>query len=278
MRSKDGRAVRLSLDLTLADDGGASGTLGPPVAEDAGSAPDLPRVLAFAGRGRALPLAEHAARGGSLDDATGGTLIEAVAAAGLRGRGGAAFPRPEAGPSRPSAGVGWSSSTAPRASRSAPRTRAAELAPHLVIDGAVLAAEAVGRARGGVAVKRYAPWAAHAAVAGRWRTTRHGARVRRREPGAYLAGEESALHRAASTAARRSRRVTPPRPPSAASGGGRRSSRTSRRSRTWRSSPATARRGSAGSARPTTRAPRSSRSAARSRGRACTRSPSARRR
>lgn len=159
----------------------------------------LPRLLAYAGRRGALTHAEHAARGGSLADVTcrGARLIDAVAAAGLRGRGGAAFPT--ATKLRAVAKRRGRHALVVNAAESEPLsakdTRLLELAPHLVIDGALLAAEAVRAGEVVLAVKQTA-WEAQAAVHAALAERRDARRVRLRAlTPAYLAGEESALIR-----------------------------------------------------------------------------------
>jgi NADH:ubiquinone oxidoreductase subunit F (NADH-binding) len=163
------------------------------------SATDLPRVLAYAGRGRALALSEHTARAGSLDEIAcrGERLIATVATAGLRGRGGAAFPT--ATKLRAVAGRRGRKALVVNAAESEPLSAKdrvlLELAPHLVIDGAVLAAEAVGAREVVLAVKQTA-WDAHAAVGRALGERRDAGRVRLESLApAYLAGEESALLR-----------------------------------------------------------------------------------
>jgi NADH:ubiquinone oxidoreductase subunit F (NADH-binding) len=159
----------------------------------------LPRLLAYAGRGGALTLAEHTAHGGSLDAVAcrGERLIDAVAAAGLRGRGGAAFPtatklRAVAKRRGRHAVVANGAESEPL---SAKDRRLLELAPHLVIDGALLAAEAVGAREVILAVKETA-WEAQAAVHHALGERRDAGRVRLQSlTPAYLAGEESALLR-----------------------------------------------------------------------------------
>jgi NADH:ubiquinone oxidoreductase subunit F (NADH-binding) len=179
------------------------------------SAAGLPRVLAFAGRGRALALDEHVARGGSLAQVTrrGDRLIDAVAAAGLRGRGGAAFPtgtklRAVARQRGRRALVVNGAESEPL---SAKDRALLELAPHLVIDGALLAAEAVGARAVAIAVKREA-WEAHAAVSAALSERRDAGAVRLESVStAYLAGEESALLRGLGGGPAKPT-VVPPRP------------------------------------------------------------------
>jgi NADH:ubiquinone oxidoreductase subunit F (NADH-binding) len=127
----------------------------------------------------------------------GEALIDAAAAAGLRGRGGAAFP----------AAVKLRAVAAQRGRRalvangaegepmSAKDRVLLERVPELVLDGVLLAAQAVGARDVVIAVKRSAPAAQEAvlrALAGR-RDAR-GVRVQT-VPDAYLAGEETALLR-----------------------------------------------------------------------------------
>jgi NADH:ubiquinone oxidoreductase subunit F (NADH-binding) len=163
------------------------------------SAAGLPRVLAHAGRAGALSLAEHAAHGGPLDEVTcrGKRLIDTVAAAGLRGRGGAAFPT--ATKLRAVAGRRGRHTLVVNGAESEPLSAKdrtlLELAPHLVIDGALLAAEAVSAREVILAVKQTA-WEAHAAVAGALDERRDTRAVQLESLApAYLAGEESALLR-----------------------------------------------------------------------------------
>ena len=106
----------------------------------------------------ALSLAEHLAIHGELPFGTrrerrgAGALIDLVEQAGLRGRGGAAFPLARkmravtaAGGRSRSAGGRSCSPTWPRESPRAVKDRLLlESLPHLVLDGGVLAARAVG--------------------------------------------------------------------------------------------------------------------------------------
>ena len=147
----------------------------------------LPRLLAGCHDTRALTLDEHAGRHGPVADAhhRGAALIDEVAAAGLRGRGGAAFPT----------AVKLRAVAARRGRRaivvnaaegeplSAKDRTLLELAPHLVLDGALLAAEAVGAREIVLAIKR-STWTAHEAVS-RALAERHdaGSRARADRPG-----------------------------------------------------------------------------------------------
>lgn len=175
----------------------------------------LPRVLGYAGRAGALALTEHTARGGSLDEVTcrGERLIDTVADAGLRGRGGAAFPT-----------ATKLRAVARRRGRHTLVVNGAEgeplsakdrtllgLAPHLVIDGALLAAGAIGARDVILAVKQTA-WEAHAAVGGALDERRDAGAVRLESLApTYLAGEESALLRALGGGPAKPT-VVPPRP------------------------------------------------------------------
>src|SRR5579871_6797759 len=107
----------------------------------------LPRLLAgLTAGGQGLSLAEHESVHGPLPSLTSAELIEAVRLSGLRGRGGADFPtarklRAVAQASRVSAVVVNGSETEPASAKD--RLLLTRL-PHLVLDGAVLAAGAVG--------------------------------------------------------------------------------------------------------------------------------------
>jgi NADH:ubiquinone oxidoreductase subunit F (NADH-binding) len=125
----------------------------------------------------------------------GAGLIEAVEAAGLRGRGGAAFPT--AVKLRAVAAAGGRRALVVNAAEGEPMSAKdrvlLEAAPQLVLDGAALAAEAVGASEVVIAVKRSA-WPAHEslrrALAGRADARRMHVRSL---PDAYIAGEETAL-------------------------------------------------------------------------------------
>jgi NADH:ubiquinone oxidoreductase subunit F (NADH-binding) len=109
--------------------------------------PGLPRLLAgLDPGGAAMTLAEHARVHGDLPRRSPQELIESVERSGLRGRGGADFPtarklRTLAQARRVSALVVNGSETEPASAKD--RLLLSRL-PHLVLDGAVLAAEAVG--------------------------------------------------------------------------------------------------------------------------------------
>ena len=156
----------------------------------------VPRLLAGVRDGRPLWLEGHRALHGACP-APGPELIEAVASAGLRGRGGASYPT--------------AAKLAAVARRRGPRSLLVngaegepmsakdgillELAPHLVLDGAFAAADAVGASAIVIAIRENARRALGSidhALAERGRP----ARVRvAHVPVSYLAGEESALIR-----------------------------------------------------------------------------------
>jgi NADH:ubiquinone oxidoreductase subunit F (NADH-binding) len=107
----------------------------------------LPRLLAGLGpAGATMTRAEHDAAHGPLPEISGQELIELVERSGLRGRGGADFPtaiklRTVAASRRRPTVVVNGSETEPASAKD--RLLLARL-PHLVLDGAVLAARAVG--------------------------------------------------------------------------------------------------------------------------------------
>ena len=107
---------------------------------------EIARVLAYTRTGEALSYGEHFERYGPLPDLQGEAIVAEVERSGLRGRGGAAFPTAtklqavRAARRRPivvaNAAEGEPSSAKDKLLLSA--------TPHLVVDGAVLAARAVG--------------------------------------------------------------------------------------------------------------------------------------
>jgi NADH:ubiquinone oxidoreductase subunit F (NADH-binding) len=163
--------------------------------------PEAVRLLAGADTGRAMSLDEHLTRYGlpSREARRPEALIETVARSGLRGHGGADFPtatkmRAVAAAGRPAVVVANGAEGEPLSAKD--RVLLAGV-PHLVLDGAALAAEAVGAKEAIVCVSV----AAEDAVAGVQRALEERAdsgfdRVRLRGvtvPNRYLAGEESAL-------------------------------------------------------------------------------------
>lgn len=158
----------------------------------------LPRLLAGLRPGRAMSVAEHVERHGPLDVALRGQgLIDEVAAAGLCGRGGAAFPTAVklAAVARRRGRRAVVVNGAEGEPMSGKDRTLLELAPHLVLDGALLAADAVGAREVVVAVKRTA-WAANESL--RRALAERGDAGRVRVEGvaeAYVASEETALLR-----------------------------------------------------------------------------------
>ena len=159
----------------------------------------LPRLLAGAGSGRALSLADHEALHGRLPR-RGSELVDAVHRSGLRGRGGAAFStaikmQSVAGGRRTPVVVANGAEGEPESAKD--RLLLSEL-PHIVLDGAVLAAEAVGadevivcvKDDGSASLQRVSAAIDERAAAG----GRDPVGVRLvAVPDHYLAGEESAL-------------------------------------------------------------------------------------
>jgi NADH:ubiquinone oxidoreductase subunit F (NADH-binding) len=166
---------------------------------------DLPRLLAGLRPGGApMPLTEHHRRHGPLAGSrlrrgAREALIEEIERSGLRGRGGAGFPT--ARKLRAVAVGGRRPVVVANGAEGEPASRKDKLllaaVPQLVLDGAVLAAEAVGAHEAIVCVDRDAT-AARASLTGAL-AERQRARLDRVElklaalPPRYLAGEESAL-------------------------------------------------------------------------------------
>ena len=179
----------------------------------------LPRLMAGGpGPARPMPLAEHLERhGGFLLQGFGGEgaptmLIDAVERAGLTGHGGAGFPtarkmRAVAGRRRPVVVVNAAEGE-PASHKDALLMR---IRPHLVLDGAVLAADAVG-AREVIVALHGGPSSAHAAVAERAAAGLDPVSIQVVQvPKEYVASEESALVRFLSGAPALPT-FTPPRP------------------------------------------------------------------
>src|SRR5947209_12361934 len=157
----------------------------------------LPRLLAgLEPGGGAMTLAAHVRIHGPLPDIAPHQLIEAVEQSGLRGRGGADFPtarklRAVAARRRVGPVVVNGSETEPASAKD--RLLLARL-PHLVLDGAVLAASAIGASEVIVKVGEGAAGAANAMAAAI--SVRHRDRVRisvASGPDGYVTGEESAV-------------------------------------------------------------------------------------
>lgn len=174
----------------------------------------LPRLLAGVRHGRRLTLAEHVAvHGPAPTDLDAHALIGAVAQAGLRGRGGAAFPT--AAKLEAVARARRRPIVLVNGGEGEPMSRKDRLllaaTPHLVLDGALAAATALGADEVIVCVPQDAAHAnasLHQALAER----DDAGRVRVQPvPRRYLAGEESALVRFAGGGPLRPT-LTPPRP------------------------------------------------------------------
>jgi NADH:ubiquinone oxidoreductase subunit F (NADH-binding) len=164
----------------------------------------LPRLLADVYRDRPVPLAEHQERLGPLPpidtEAERSELLAELERSGLRGRGGAGFPvatKARAVAMRPGPRI-----VVANGAEGEPASRKDGLlmarAPHLVLDGAVLAAQLVGAAEVIVCVKRSADRAVAALLTGvqeRLDTNLDGGVVVavREVSSDYVAGEESAL-------------------------------------------------------------------------------------
>ena len=157
----------------------------------------LPRLLAGLNGGRAaLTLAEHVEIHGPLPRPTPAQLIEVIDRSGLRGRGGADFPtarklRTVAESRRAAAVVVNGSETEPASAKDG---LLLSRLPHLVIDGAVLAAQAVGAPEVIVKVGDRAIRSIEAldvAIAARSSDPMPTQLVT--GPGGYVTGEESAI-------------------------------------------------------------------------------------
>lgn len=154
----------------------------------------LPRLLAGTRPGRPLSLAEHLDRHGRCPPDVSG-LIESVERAGLRGRGGASFPaavkmRSVARRRGPRALLVNAAEGEPMSAKDAVLLQSA---PHLVLDGALAAAGAVGARSVVIAIPADAD-ATRDALQRAIGERSASRRVRlERVPVAYLAGEESAL-------------------------------------------------------------------------------------
>jgi NADH:ubiquinone oxidoreductase subunit F (NADH-binding) len=158
--------------------------------------PGLPRLLAgLDPSGAPMTLAEHARVHGELPRRDPRELIESIERSGLRGRGGADFPTAQklgavAARRRVSAVVVNGSETEPASSKD--RLLLSRM-PHLVLDGAVLAAEAVGAREVIVKVGESAAEAV-AALEGAISLRSDGVPTEVvTAPEGYVAGEESAV-------------------------------------------------------------------------------------
>lgn len=185
-----------------------------PVAAPAGTR----RLLAgWHATGRSADLAEHLDRHGPYPRLTAQTLIEAVDRAGLQGRGGAGFPtgRKLAAVLAHARGARGRTVIVANGCEGEPASRKdralLELAPHLVLDGAAVAATALSADTIIICVHRADPAAArlHAAVAQRAGDPAVARIVE--VPGRYVASEESALVNFLNTGTARPT-TKPPRP------------------------------------------------------------------
>ena len=156
----------------------------------------LPRLLAgLTSSNQAMTLSEHQARHGPLPTVAPQDLIEVVERSGLRGRGGADFPTATklhaAGRRRSAILVVNGSETEPASAKD--RLLLTEL-PHLVLDGAVLAARAIGARQAVIKIGDRSP-AVLAALEGAT-AVRHGDGVSFTVvtgPEGYVTGEETAV-------------------------------------------------------------------------------------
>ena len=219
-------------------------------------ADELPRLLGIARRDRKpVPFDDHLRHFGSLPlqgrRGPSTQLIELVEAAGLQGRGGAGFPtarklRAVAGRRRPV--------VLANGAEGEPISVKDEVllahVPHLVLDGAALAASAVGADDVTIAVGGDGRALAAVDAALRERGRRRADRVAFRlfgVPDGFVAGEETALVNWLNGGPAKPT-FTPPRPFERGSQAGRRWCRTSRRWHIWRCSDVSAPTGSAPSA------------------------------
>jgi NADH:ubiquinone oxidoreductase subunit F (NADH-binding) len=153
----------------------------------------MPRLLTGLRADRALSLHEHERAHGILPPVTA-ALIDAIEQSGLRGRGGASFPagrklRSVAGRRGPRVVLVNGAEGEPM---SAKDRVLLHLAPHLVLDGAIAAAEAVGARSIVVAVPGDARPALSAIRGAASDRRRRGIKVAA-APVTHLAGEETAL-------------------------------------------------------------------------------------
>jgi NADH:ubiquinone oxidoreductase subunit F (NADH-binding) len=154
----------------------------------------LPRLLAGLSSSATVTAAEHEATHGPLKN-RGTELMEIAALAGLRGRGGASFPtavklRGVALQPGPRTVLVNGAESEPMSFKDRVLL---EYVPHLVLDGACVAAKAIGANRVIVAIREDAP---NAIAATRHAVNERGLRRRIKVvgvPTAHLAGQESAL-------------------------------------------------------------------------------------
>jgi NADH:ubiquinone oxidoreductase subunit F (NADH-binding) len=158
------------------------------------------RLLAGLATGRPLSLDEHLAVHGPIPELDSTALIDAVARAGILGRGGAGFPMArKLGAVAERGGTKVVVANGVEAEPMSAKDRVLlSRAPHLVLDGVAAAAAAVGAREAIVCVPAGVP-AVHAAVGDAIRERGSGRRRLRLRiaavPSRYLAGEETALVR-----------------------------------------------------------------------------------
>lgn len=176
------------------------------------AAPALPRLLDGIAEHRAMPLREHLDIHGPLPAGTGGSrrrgrhhgedLIEEIAAAGLLGKGGAGFPT--AAKLRAVAGARGRSIVVANGAEGEPGSlkdrTLMEMLPHLVIDGATVAAAAVGADEIVIGVCETAPESRRSMETAIAEVEARAGGARRSStpalvpvPGHYVAGQETAL-------------------------------------------------------------------------------------
>jgi NADH:ubiquinone oxidoreductase subunit F (NADH-binding) len=164
----------------------------------------LPRLLRGVGQRQLTDLSEHLdvhGELGDLRDRAAEQIIALVDSAGLRGHGGAAFPtarkmRAVASRRKPIALVANGTEGEPPSKKDRALLREA---PHLVLDGAAVAARAVGASEAIIAVSEADSRGAHSLALAL--EQRHSTGLRRSDPDwqlvktpeRYLAGQESAL-------------------------------------------------------------------------------------
>jgi NADH:ubiquinone oxidoreductase subunit F (NADH-binding) len=183
----------------------------PPGRTRAQGAPSLPRLLAGVHAGGAMTLAQHLSVHGSLPPVRGGRrrrdrehaamLIDEIERSGLLGHGGAAFPT--ATKMRAALGARGRALLIANGAEGEPASvkdrTLLEMAPHLVLDGAGAAAEAIGADELIVCVCERARAAVHSvgeAIEERAAQLSSGQSPRlhlRTVPSHYVAGQESAL-------------------------------------------------------------------------------------
>ena len=166
--------------------------------------PGLPRLLAGLERtheGQSLTLTEHESVHGPLPDIPAGRLLEEIELSGLRGRGGADFPtarKLHAVAERSGRRVRRPLAVVVNGSETEPASHKDELLlsrlPHLVLDGAVLSARALGATEIVVRIRANAEIQRRALEAALDERHDHGLVISLSSGGVgYVSGEESAV-------------------------------------------------------------------------------------